>query len=63
MLTGPYSALSMYRDRPEFGPVPVHGQGRIWPCPCIGTGPNLGMSMYMDRAIFGHVHVVPQATG
>jgi hypothetical protein len=45
----------MYRDIPELRPVPVHGHGRIWPCPCTGTDLDSGMSLYMDRAIFGPV--------
>jgi hypothetical protein len=56
-------ALSMYRDRPEFGPLPVHGQGRIWlcpftgtckirACPCTRTEPY--MSMYRDMPKFGN---------
>jgi hypothetical protein len=68
-------AMSLYMDRDEFipvhaqdkkfRPVPVHGQGQIHPCPCIGTAqihmslcmdmgtnPNLGLSLCMDRAEF-----------
>ena len=28
---------------------PLHGHGRIRPCPCRGTGPNSGLSLYVDR--------------
>jgi hypothetical protein len=28
-LTGSNTTLSMYRERPKFGPIPVHGQGHF----------------------------------
>jgi hypothetical protein len=30
-----YSAMSLYRDKPEFGPIHVHGQGHITPHPIL----------------------------
>jgi hypothetical protein len=34
----------MYRDRPEFEPIHVHGQGQKFPYPCPWTG-QMGLSM------------------
>jgi len=57
VLTGLYSALSMYMDKPEFWHVPEHGHGHIRPYPCTRTSSYSGLSLYMDMAEYGPVHV------
>jgi hypothetical protein len=52
-----YSSMSVYRDKPEFGHVPVHGQGALsmYQGPYTWTGMNYTLSRDMPE--FGHVHV------